>query len=55
VAAPLVAREFGGGRRAETVAAVVVGFSPLLLATDGLFQPSRSTAHHDARAVDPTP
>lgn len=37
--AALVARELGGGRRAQTLAAVVVGFSPLLLATNGLFQP----------------
>ena len=39
VVAALVAREVGGGRRAQTLAAVVVGFSPLLLATNGLFQP----------------
>src|SRR5581483_8632680 len=35
----LVARELGAGRRAQTLAAVVVGFSPLLVATNGLFQP----------------
>jgi 4-amino-4-deoxy-L-arabinose transferase-like glycosyltransferase len=35
----LVARELGGSRRAQTIAAVVVGFSPLLVATNGLFQP----------------
>jgi 4-amino-4-deoxy-L-arabinose transferase-like glycosyltransferase len=39
VLAALVARELGGGSRAQTVAAVVVGFSPLLIATNGLFQP----------------
>jgi len=37
--AALVARELGGGGRAQTVAAVAVGFSPLLIATNGLFQP----------------
>jgi hypothetical protein len=37
--AALVARELGGGRRAQTIAAVAVGFSPLLIATNGLFQP----------------
>src|SRR5215475_2484807 len=37
--AALVARELGGGRRAQTLAAVAVGFSPLLIATNGLFQP----------------
>jgi 4-amino-4-deoxy-L-arabinose transferase-like glycosyltransferase len=37
--AALVARELGGGRRAQTLAAIVVGFSPLLVATNGLFQP----------------
>jgi hypothetical protein len=37
--AGLVARELGGGTRAQTLAAVVVGFSPLLVATNGLFQP----------------
>jgi hypothetical protein len=35
VVAALVAREVGGGRRAQTLAAVAVGFSPLLLATNG--------------------
>jgi 4-amino-4-deoxy-L-arabinose transferase-like glycosyltransferase len=39
VVAALVAREVGGGRRAQTLAAVAVGFSSLLLATNGLFQP----------------
>src|ERR671931_2286074 len=39
VVAALVARELGGGRRAQTLAAVAVGFSPLLLATNGLFPP----------------
>src|SRR5512133_660759 len=39
VLAALVARELGGGRRAQTIAAVAVGFSPLLIATNGLFQP----------------
>ena len=39
VVAALVARELGGGRRAQTLAAVVVGFSPVLVATNGLFQP----------------
>ncbi len=37
--AALVARELGGGRRAQAIAAIAVGFSPLLLATNGLFQP----------------
>ena len=37
--AAAVARELGGGRRAQLIAAVVVAFSPLLLATNGLFQP----------------
>jgi 4-amino-4-deoxy-L-arabinose transferase-like glycosyltransferase len=37
--AALVARELGGGSRAQTLAAIVVGFSPLLVATNGLFQP----------------
>jgi hypothetical protein len=35
----LVARDLGGSRRAQTLAAVAVGFSPLLIATNGLFQP----------------
>jgi len=39
VVAALVARELGGGRRAQLLAAVAVGFSPLLVATNGLFQP----------------
>src|SRR4051794_15385480 len=39
VLAVLVARELGGGRRAQVIAAVAVAFSPLLVATDGLFQP----------------
>jgi Dolichyl-phosphate-mannose-protein mannosyltransferase len=39
VLAALVARELGGGRRAQTLAAIVVAFSPLLLGTNGLFQP----------------
>jgi 4-amino-4-deoxy-L-arabinose transferase-like glycosyltransferase len=37
--AALIARELGGGRRAQILATVVVGFSPLLVATNGLFQP----------------
>jgi hypothetical protein len=37
--AALIARELGGSRRAQLVAAVAVGFSPLLVATNGLFQP----------------
>lgn len=37
--AALVSRELGGDRRAQTIAAVAVGFSPLLVATNGLFQP----------------
>jgi 4-amino-4-deoxy-L-arabinose transferase-like glycosyltransferase len=39
VVAALVARELGAERRAQTLAAVAVGFSPLLVATNGLFQP----------------
>jgi len=39
VLAALVARELGGGRRAQAIAAVAVGFAPVLLATNGLFQP----------------
>jgi hypothetical protein len=39
VVAALVARELGGGRRAQMLAAVAVGFSPVLVATNGLFQP----------------
>jgi MFS family permease len=37
--AALVARELGGGRRAQAIAAALVAFSPILLATNGLFQP----------------
>lgn len=37
--AALVARELGGGRRAQLIAAVAVAFSPVLVATNGLFQP----------------
>ena len=37
--AALVARELGGGRRAQAIAAGLVAFSPILLATNGLFQP----------------
>jgi 4-amino-4-deoxy-L-arabinose transferase-like glycosyltransferase len=37
--AALISRELGGGARAQTLAAVVVGFSPILVATNGLFQP----------------
>src|SRR5205823_9425695 len=33
VVAALVARELGGGARAQTIAAVAVAFSPLLIAT----------------------
>ena len=36
--AALVARELGGGRRAQLIATVAVAFSPLLVATNGLFQ-----------------
>ncbi len=39
IVAALVARELGGDRRAQVIAAVAVGFSPLLIATNGLFQP----------------
>jgi len=39
VVAALVAHELGGGRRAQTLAAIGVGFTPILLATNGLFQP----------------
>src|SRR5579862_6609858 len=35
----LVARELGAARRAQTLAAVVIGFSPGMLATNLLFQP----------------
>jgi hypothetical protein len=37
--AALVAHELGAGRRAQILAAIAVGFSPVLLATNGLFQP----------------
>jgi hypothetical protein len=37
--AALVARELGASRRGQTLAAVVVGFSPGMLATNLLFQP----------------
>ena len=37
--AALVARELGGDRKAQTLAAALVAFSPILLATNGLFQP----------------
>jgi len=39
VVAALVARELGGGRRAQLLAAIAVGFTPVILATNGLFQP----------------
>ncbi|HEY6963492.1 MAG TPA: glycosyltransferase family 39 protein [Gaiellaceae bacterium] len=39
IVAALVARELGGGTRAQVIAAATVAFSPLLLATNGLFQP----------------
>jgi dolichyl-phosphate-mannose-protein mannosyltransferase len=39
VLAALIARELGGGRRAQVFAAVLVAFSPRLLASNGLFQP----------------
>src|SRR5581483_11252551 len=39
VFAALVARELGGGRRAQVIAAVAVAFSPGLLVANGLFQP----------------
>jgi 4-amino-4-deoxy-L-arabinose transferase-like glycosyltransferase len=39
VVGALVARELGGTRRAQTLAAVVVGFVPGMLATNLLFQP----------------
>jgi hypothetical protein len=39
VLASLVARELGGGGRAQLLAAVLVGLSPILFATNGLFQP----------------
>jgi 4-amino-4-deoxy-L-arabinose transferase-like glycosyltransferase len=39
VVAALVARELRGGAREQAIAAALVGFSPLLIATNGLFQP----------------
>ena len=39
VLAALVARELGGGRGAQTIAAAAVAFSPHLLGANGLFQP----------------
>jgi len=39
VIAALVARELGGGRYAQLLAAVLVGFAPILLITNNLFQP----------------
>ncbi len=39
VVAALVARDLEGGRSAQTLAAVTVGFAPILIATNGLFQP----------------
>jgi 4-amino-4-deoxy-L-arabinose transferase-like glycosyltransferase len=39
VLAALVARELGGGRRAQLLAALLVGLSPILIVTNGLFQP----------------
>ncbi|HVS85057.1 MAG TPA: glycosyltransferase family 39 protein [Gaiellaceae bacterium] len=39
VLAALVARELGGGRRAQVTAAALVAFSPRLLSANGLFQP----------------
>jgi 4-amino-4-deoxy-L-arabinose transferase-like glycosyltransferase len=37
--AAAIARELGGGTRAQVLAAVVVGFSPIVVAVNGLFQP----------------
>ena len=37
--AALVARELGGTRRAQILAAVLVGLAPILIITNGLFQP----------------
>ena len=37
--AALVARELGGRARAQAIAAGIVAFAPVLLATNGLFQP----------------
>jgi hypothetical protein len=39
VLAALIARDLGGGRRAQVIAAVLVAFSPRLLTSNGLFQP----------------
>ena len=39
VVAALIARELGGGTRAQVLAAVLVGFSPIVIAVNGLFQP----------------
>ncbi|HXY17743.1 MAG TPA: glycosyltransferase family 39 protein [Gaiellaceae bacterium] len=39
VTAALVARELGGSRYAQLLAAVLVGFAPILLITNNLFQP----------------
>ncbi len=39
VFAALIARELGGGVRAQTLAAVIVAFSPALLSINHLFQP----------------
>src|SRR5207344_3671850 len=39
VVGALVARELAATRRAQTLAAVVIGFSPGMLATNLLFQP----------------
>jgi Dolichyl-phosphate-mannose-protein mannosyltransferase len=38
--AALIARELGGSPRAQLIAATAVGFSPLLIAMNGLFQPA---------------
>jgi hypothetical protein len=39
IVAALVARELGGRKRAQVIAAVAVAAAPILLATNGLFQP----------------
>ena len=39
VVAALVARELGGGTRAQVIAAAGVALAPILIATNGLFQP----------------
>jgi 4-amino-4-deoxy-L-arabinose transferase-like glycosyltransferase len=39
VVGALVARELGGSRRAQTLAAILVGFAPGAIATNWLFQP----------------